>query len=225
MSTSALAARQNAKHEKILRELSKLEGNRQCMTCQGHGGRAPQYACTTFGTFVCTTCSGVHREDQVLDVFHQRHLALHARGGQDDAGRRKRRRARQVPRGVVRHPDSERRRSAPWWRTPRGDPSKTSSGRCSTRGSSKATLRPPPKHKHKPKPTPRIRTERSVTPWTDDRRPTRASTASPAVTNDDPFGLGAVASPLCVRRHHPRRSATGWSRCRRRTAATTAARR
>ena len=60
MSTSALAARQNAKHEKILRELSKLEGNRQCMTCQGHGGRAPQYACTTFGTFVCTTCSGVH---------------------------------------------------------------------------------------------------------------------------------------------------------------------
>ena len=34
---------------------------------------------------------------------HQQ-LALHARGGQDDAGRRKRRRARQVPRGVVRHP-------------------------------------------------------------------------------------------------------------------------
>ena len=64
MSTGALAARQNAKHEKILRDLCKLEGNRQCMTCTGHGGRAPQYACPTFGIFVCTTCSGAFREFQ-----------------------------------------------------------------------------------------------------------------------------------------------------------------
>ena len=34
------------------------------MTCTGHGGRAPQYACPTFGVFVCTTCSGAFREFQ-----------------------------------------------------------------------------------------------------------------------------------------------------------------
>jgi hypothetical protein len=49
----------NAKHEKILRGLLKLEGNRRCMTCEGSGSLAPQYACVSFGTFVCTTCSGV----------------------------------------------------------------------------------------------------------------------------------------------------------------------
>ena len=56
MSNSAAV---NAKHEKILRGLLKLEGNKRCMTCEGTGSLAPQYACVTFGTFVCTTCSGI----------------------------------------------------------------------------------------------------------------------------------------------------------------------
>ena len=56
MSNSAAV---NAKHEKILRGLLKEEGNRRCMTCTGAAALAPQYACTSFGTFVCTTCSGV----------------------------------------------------------------------------------------------------------------------------------------------------------------------
>ena len=61
---SSAADRLNAKHEKALRELLKLPGNKRCVTCVGPGSLAPQYACVTFGTFLCTTCSGVHREFQ-----------------------------------------------------------------------------------------------------------------------------------------------------------------
>lgn len=37
----------------------KLPENRRCINCNSLG---PQYVCTNFWTFVCTTCSGIHRE-------------------------------------------------------------------------------------------------------------------------------------------------------------------
>ncbi|XP_031737787.1 probable ADP-ribosylation factor GTPase-activating protein AGD14 isoform X2 [Cucumis sativus] len=45
--------------ERTIRNLLKLPENRRCMNCNSLG---PQYVCTTFLTFVCTNCSGVHRE-------------------------------------------------------------------------------------------------------------------------------------------------------------------
>ncbi|KAA8521754.1 hypothetical protein F0562_012427 [Nyssa sinensis] len=45
--------------ERIIRGLLKLPENRRCINCNSLG---PQYVCTTFWTFVCTNCSGVHRE-------------------------------------------------------------------------------------------------------------------------------------------------------------------
>lgn len=49
------------KHQKILRKLLQLPENKKCFDCTEKG---PFYACTTLGTFVCTTCSGIHREFQ-----------------------------------------------------------------------------------------------------------------------------------------------------------------
>ncbi|GFP82109.1 probable ADP-ribosylation factor GTPase-activating protein agd14 [Phtheirospermum japonicum] len=37
----------------------KLPPNRRCINCNSMG---PQYVCTNFWTFVCITCSGIHRE-------------------------------------------------------------------------------------------------------------------------------------------------------------------
>ncbi|KAL2517656.1 ArfGap/RecO-like zinc finger domain-containing protein [Abeliophyllum distichum] len=45
--------------ERTIRDLLKLPENRRCINCNSLG---PQYVCTTFWTFVCTNCSGVHRE-------------------------------------------------------------------------------------------------------------------------------------------------------------------
>ncbi|PON53070.1 Arf GTPase activating protein [Parasponia andersonii] len=45
--------------EKTIRGLLKLPENRRCINCNNLG---PQYVCTTFFTFICTNCSGVHRE-------------------------------------------------------------------------------------------------------------------------------------------------------------------
>ncbi|WOG82281.1 hypothetical protein DCAR_0101444 [Daucus carota subsp. sativus] len=45
--------------ERILRVLMKLPENRRCINCNHLG---PRYVCTSFSTFVCTVCSGVHRE-------------------------------------------------------------------------------------------------------------------------------------------------------------------
>ncbi|KAM7459424.1 hypothetical protein LguiA_036418 [Lonicera macranthoides] len=45
--------------ERIIRGLLKQPENRRCINCNSLG---PQYVCTTFWTFVCTNCSGVHRE-------------------------------------------------------------------------------------------------------------------------------------------------------------------
>ncbi|XP_073141087.1 probable ADP-ribosylation factor GTPase-activating protein AGD14 isoform X2 [Henckelia pumila] len=51
--------REEEKNEKIIRGLMKLPPNRRCINCNSLG---PQYVCTNFWTFVCTTCSGIHRE-------------------------------------------------------------------------------------------------------------------------------------------------------------------
>ncbi|KAG6643866.1 probable ADP-ribosylation factor GTPase-activating protein AGD14 isoform X1 [Carya illinoinensis] len=45
--------------ERIIRGLLRLPENRRCINCNSLG---PQYVCTTFLTFICTNCSGVHRE-------------------------------------------------------------------------------------------------------------------------------------------------------------------
>nr|KYP39252.1 putative ADP-ribosylation factor GTPase-activating protein AGD14 [Cajanus cajan] len=45
--------------ERVIRGLLKLPDNRRCINCNLLG---PQYVCTTFSTFVCTNCSGIHRE-------------------------------------------------------------------------------------------------------------------------------------------------------------------
>ncbi|KAM7490331.1 hypothetical protein LguiA_033252 [Lonicera macranthoides] len=44
--------------ERIIHGLLKLPENRRCINCNSLG---PQYVCTTFWTFICSTCSGVHR--------------------------------------------------------------------------------------------------------------------------------------------------------------------
>ncbi|KAA8541832.1 hypothetical protein F0562_022984 [Nyssa sinensis] len=51
--------KEDEKNEKIIRGLLKLPENRRCINCSSLG---PQYVCTNFWTFICTTCSGVHRE-------------------------------------------------------------------------------------------------------------------------------------------------------------------
>ncbi|XP_028079044.1 probable ADP-ribosylation factor GTPase-activating protein AGD14 isoform X1 [Camellia sinensis] len=51
--------REEERIERIIRSLLKLPENRRCINCNNLG---PQYVCTTFWTFVCTSCSGVHRE-------------------------------------------------------------------------------------------------------------------------------------------------------------------
>ncbi|CAF2082058.1 hypothetical protein YC2023_069591 [Brassica napus] len=51
--------REEEKKEKIIRGLMKLPPNRRCINCNSLG---PQYVCTTFWTFVCMPCSGIHRE-------------------------------------------------------------------------------------------------------------------------------------------------------------------
>ncbi|PIN20911.1 putative GTPase-activating protein [Handroanthus impetiginosus] len=51
--------REEERNEKIIRGLMKLPPNRRCINCNSLG---PQYVCTNFWTFVCITCSGIHRE-------------------------------------------------------------------------------------------------------------------------------------------------------------------
>ncbi|MCL7032670.1 hypothetical protein MKW94_011929 [Papaver nudicaule] len=51
--------KEDEKNERIIRGLLKLPANRRCINCNSLG---PQYVCTNFWTFVCTTCSGMHRE-------------------------------------------------------------------------------------------------------------------------------------------------------------------
>ncbi|CAD6271439.1 unnamed protein product [Miscanthus lutarioriparius] len=51
--------KEDERNEKIIRGLLKLSGNRRCINCNSLG---PQYVCTSFSTFICTNCSGIHRE-------------------------------------------------------------------------------------------------------------------------------------------------------------------
>ncbi|KAG6639769.1 hypothetical protein CIPAW_10G124600 [Carya illinoinensis] len=51
--------REEERNERIIRGLMKLPPNRRCINCNSLG---PQYVCTNFWSFVCTTCSGIHRE-------------------------------------------------------------------------------------------------------------------------------------------------------------------
>ncbi|GMN50485.1 hypothetical protein TIFTF001_019643 [Ficus carica] len=51
--------KEDEKNERIIRGLLKLPENRRCINCNSLG---PQYVCTNFWTFVCTTCGGIHRE-------------------------------------------------------------------------------------------------------------------------------------------------------------------
>eukprot|EP00252_Welwitschia_mirabilis_P024782 TRINITY_DN746_c0_g1_i1.p1 TRINITY_DN746_c0_g1~~TRINITY_DN746_c0_g1_i1.p1 ORF type:complete len:710 (-),score=167.14 TRINITY_DN746_c0_g1_i1:630-2759(-) len=51
--------KEDEKNEKIIRGLLKLPHNKRCINCNSLG---PQYVCTNFWTFVCTNCSGIHRE-------------------------------------------------------------------------------------------------------------------------------------------------------------------
>ncbi|XP_074588467.1 uncharacterized protein LOC141844327 [Curcuma longa] len=51
--------KEDEKNEKIIRGLLKLPANRRCINCNNLG---PQYVCTNFWTFICTNCSGIHRE-------------------------------------------------------------------------------------------------------------------------------------------------------------------
>jgi hypothetical protein len=51
--------KEDEKNEATIRRLQKLPENKRCINCNSLG---PQYVCTTFSTFVCTPCSGIHRE-------------------------------------------------------------------------------------------------------------------------------------------------------------------
>ncbi|KAF3954393.1 hypothetical protein CMV_020251 [Castanea mollissima] len=51
--------KEDEKNERIIRGLLKLTENRRCINCNSMG---PQYVCTNFWTFVCTTYSGIYRE-------------------------------------------------------------------------------------------------------------------------------------------------------------------
>ncbi|CAH9102914.1 unnamed protein product [Cuscuta epithymum] len=51
--------KEDEKNERIIRGLLKLPDNRRCINCNSLG---PQYVCINFSTFICTNCSGIHRE-------------------------------------------------------------------------------------------------------------------------------------------------------------------
>ncbi|KAJ9179848.1 hypothetical protein P3X46_008164 [Hevea brasiliensis] len=51
--------KEEERNEKIIRGLMKLPPNRRCINCNSLG---PQYVCINFWTFICMTCSGIHRE-------------------------------------------------------------------------------------------------------------------------------------------------------------------
>jgi len=54
-----MSKKQEEKHLKILRSIASLPPNKTCMNCKEKG---PVWICLNFDTFVCTTCSGIHRE-------------------------------------------------------------------------------------------------------------------------------------------------------------------
>lgn len=55
----ASRVKEDERNERVIRGLLKLPANKRCINCNNLG---PQYVCTNFWTFVCTNCSGAHRE-------------------------------------------------------------------------------------------------------------------------------------------------------------------
>ena len=49
------------KYQKLLKEIQKRPENKMCFDCNSRGN---QYVVLTLNTFVCTQCSGIHREMQ-----------------------------------------------------------------------------------------------------------------------------------------------------------------
>ena len=49
------------KYQKILKDCQRRPENRHCFDCSSRGN---QYVVLNFNTFVCTSCSGIHREMQ-----------------------------------------------------------------------------------------------------------------------------------------------------------------
>ncbi|ONL97511.1 putative ADP-ribosylation factor GTPase-activating protein AGD14 [Zea mays] len=56
---AAASRKEEERNERVVRGLLKLPPNRRCVNCDGLG---PQYVCTSFWTFICVSCSGIHRE-------------------------------------------------------------------------------------------------------------------------------------------------------------------
>ncbi|CAM0873047.1 unnamed protein product [Alopecurus aequalis] len=56
---AAASRKEEERNERIVRGLLKLPPNRRCINCNGLG---PQFVCTSFWTFICISCSGIHRE-------------------------------------------------------------------------------------------------------------------------------------------------------------------
>ena len=61
MSKGATNKRLEAKIEAKLKEITKRSENRKCMDCREKG---PRYVVLNFNIFVCSSCSGIHREFQ-----------------------------------------------------------------------------------------------------------------------------------------------------------------
>ena len=49
------------KYQKLLKDIQRRQHNRGCFDCDSRGN---QYVVLNYMTFVCTTCSGIHREMQ-----------------------------------------------------------------------------------------------------------------------------------------------------------------
>jgi len=82
---------QKSKEEKIvklLKEIQKRPGNKQCADCTSRGNT---YVVLNFNVFACTTCSGIHREiphrikSVGLSFFKQEEVDALDAGGNDAA--------------------------------------------------------------------------------------------------------------------------------------------
>ena len=76
------------KYQKMLKEIQKRPENRHCFDCSGRGN---QYVVLNYGVFVCTTCSGIHREEQHkiksvgMSTFSTEEIKALERGGNGTA--------------------------------------------------------------------------------------------------------------------------------------------
>jgi hypothetical protein len=72
----------------VLKELRKLPENKICMDCTD---KMPSFVCLELGTFVCTSCAGIHREfghhikSVTLSIFTPEEVELVAAGGNQNA--------------------------------------------------------------------------------------------------------------------------------------------